>query len=592
MFKFKLRHDALLLSVVAVALLLVVVFQTVGGCVFQTCSEWASFRTPHLITTWLFFGWCIIAGTLIHFAQNANWGLYTIVSVGRYRLSRLRALVFFLLFALHFVVVAYWWDLVWQRRVDAAIAKAKGVGASGHAHRRDGSDHGRDPVIHIPLTWQIVCSQLFRVMGHPPAIQLALTLLPVSRNSILGTFLKMDYDDTLEFHRWSGIWTLAFSLAHGFGHELPSAVNNGSVKHFAGKIFNIGKPGLDVYRNWVVQTGYWSTFIFIHIIIMALPWIRRKNYTWFYINHFLAWIAIILSIIHASAMLYLALPSLLLYVMDSVVRLRRRSALSTVTKVVVEPCGYIRMDIEGFSQVCGPAQWVNIRIPGLGKIMYHPFTIAAERRSETEGAIIVHAPDVKIKNVDPPTPANSISLLIKPSGKVTRFSTQIVSHWDTLRKQDHEDPHPMVLHVEGPFGVFPPSFLNADKFVIVAGGSGMSGALSLAVAVLDAGRQQAVHLLWTSREVLIEETSLYKDLLNHPNSGYLYAQTITTGGPSPSPRVSLSTYFAAIHSGVPCGSASIYGCGPASLAIDIQKEAEVMLRSGWKVDCYNRGYER
>ncbi|KAJ3039104.1 ferric/cupric-chelate reductase [Rhizophlyctis rosea] len=509
----KAKQEVVLVSVVAASLVIVIIFQTVGGCFFQACSEWASFRTPHLITTWFFFGWCILAGFLIHFAQNANWGLRTVFSVGRYRMSRLRALVFSLLLLLHVVVIAYWWDLNWKRRVAAAIQAAKG-GSAGHNHRRaDGHDHsahGADPVVHIPLTWQVVCSQLFRVMGHPPAIQLALTLLPVSRNSILAAFLRMDYDDTLEFHRWSGIWTLAFTLAHGFGHELPSAVANNSFLWYAKRFFNIGKPGLDLYRSWLLQTGYWSTLLFIHIIFHALPWFRRRNYTWFYINHFLAWGAIILSIIHASPMLYLALPSILLYVLDAVVRLRRRAAPSVVRNVIVEPCGYIRMDIEGWNHICGPAQWVNIRIPGLGKVMYHPFTVAGIHHASKDSAMGTHVGNVELKTVEAPKPANSISLFIKPSGKITRFTNSIVGHWQALRKIDHENLTPMVVHVDGPFGVFPPSYFDADTFIIVAGGSGISGALGIASAVLDAGRHQKVHLLWTSREVGIEETSLYK----------------------------------------------------------------------------------
>ncbi|TPX55161.1 hypothetical protein PhCBS80983_g05556 [Powellomyces hirtus] len=603
------------LSIVAVALLRQIQSYK---CWSQTCTERAKYAYENLVTVWTFYAWLAVTTGAVYFAQRWEWGSITVFKIGNYRISRLRLLAILAPLLLQVLIFAYWWDAANRMRYAAKVAElANPSPAGGHHHRRHAAEHGQGSsssngtmtgadIMHIdiPFTFDIFCSNMFRAAAHPVAVQLALTLLPVSRQGILSSLLKIDYDTSLEFHRWSGTLVVIFGLLHGSGHELPGYIKKG----FVAQLENRFKPA-ENYRGAVVLTGYVTVFVFLWVGLNSFPRLRRANFSWFYINHLLAWVAIAMSFIHASPMLYLALPAVLFYMVDAAVRVYNRSNTCHITSVKLEECGYLRVEIAGWNVPYQPGQWISLKIPALSKTMWHPFTIASSygpSASSTDPVIpvqVIHDEYLVTdknggakkttykKSRDIIFGSDTITLVIKPTAREGRWTSSLLRLWE--RSRDNEGFCPIKVFIDGPHGTFPPRFLSSPHIITIAGGSGIPGALSIANHVLDSNTSQSVDFVWTAREAGAERLSSLQDLQRH-NILQTAGHHSCSFNLSADGRLDINDKMRRmLERFSDADSVSVYTCGPTSLT-DAVVDAVNVCRKGrrGRIMVHTEGYER
>ncbi|KAI8820295.1 uncharacterized protein EV422DRAFT_507001 [Fimicolochytrium jonesii] len=514
-------------------------------CMSQACSERDDdYAYQNLVTVYAFYGFSLFLGIAVYAAQHRRsrqWAAVTAFKIGRCRVSRMRIFVWTAVIVFQVLVFAYWWDAANKVRVEQMRERMAKGGAATGGHRRR-AEMAHDTEIHIPFTFDIFCSNMFRASAHPLAIQLALALLPISRRGILSSLLNIDYDDSLQFHRWSGAASVLFAFLHGAAHEAPGFRNRG----FVGQMQARFKPAA-TYRNGISLIGFIAALIFLWVGLNAIPYIRRNNYTWFYLNHMLAFVGIGLAFLHASPMFYLSLPALAVYVFDLATRLySRHRDTCHIIDVRKEDCGYLRVDIAGWEGVYTPGQWVSVKIPELSHFMWHPFTIASAPAQKRIGYVgpdiddngrdapvtVYHDDEVPrgeekkakyrrgesqetvLRNTSDAVPvSNVITLIIKPTNKQGRWTSSLIKLWE--KRKGEEGHSPIKILVDGPHGNLPLGFLESPHIVAIAGGSGIPGALSIANHVLSASNphlDQSVDFVWTAREEFAGKLSAFAEL--------------------------------------------------------------------------------
>lgn len=91
-------------------------------------------------------------------------------------------------------------------------------------------------------------------------------------------------------------------------------------------LFDVDNPYLEAERlsYWqaaLLGSGLAGTILLTVLIITSLPSIRLKKYNTFYFTHFLFIPFLFLVCVHASTDFYLALPGLLTWIVDGILRL-------------------------------------------------------------------------------------------------------------------------------------------------------------------------------------------------------------------------------------------------------------------------------
>ncbi|KAJ3056980.1 ferric/cupric-chelate reductase [Rhizophlyctis rosea] len=185
-----------------------------------------------------------------------------------------------------------------------------------------------------------------------------------------------------------------------------------------------------------------------------------------------------------------------------------------------------------------------------------------------------------------------LTLIIKPQGAKS-WTGSLLKAWN--KKQDLERPKNLKVYIDGPHGHVPPNFMKSDHLVAIVGGSGIPGALSMAMCALDQDIGQSVDLLWTARESNAPTLSAFQELQSHPNApGMLTTTTVITGGPHPASRIPPVDFLASLeHKFKPNGTISVYVCGPQSLNNDVQAAALALgKKRGVEVRLRIEGYHR
>lgn len=247
-----------------------------------------------------------------------------------------------------------------------------------------------------------------------------------------------------------------------------------------------------------LPTGMLGFLLMVAIIITSLPALRRKSYNTFYYVHVICsfWAFVALSV-HASTDFYFLLPGLVLWIVDWGWRLFRGTSGGLGKKVIgaLENAGggWYRISlpaslksveesgtVEKAATVTHPVQSYNLVFPEISKIQNHALT-AAKVGSEAEGPVF---------------------LLQRAQGKVSK---KLEKEWTwTLGAIVPElgNRREVEIRVEGPYYPSDVGFAVASKIICIVGGTGISGAYSLALWWLkhrfrDAGAD--FRLVWTTR---------------------------------------------------------------------------------------------
>lgn len=247
-----------------------------------------------------------------------------------------------------------------------------------------------------------------------------------------------------------------------------------------------------------LPTGMFGFLLMVLIIITSLPVLRRKSYNVFYYVHVISsfWVFVALSV-HASTDFYFLLPGLVLWIVDWGWRLFRGTG-GGLGKTVV---GTLENAGQGWYRICLPAsskaiddsgsaekeaafthpvQSYNLVFPEISKIQNHAFT-AAKVGSDAQGPIFLFQ--------------RAQGKLPKKLEKEWTWKVGAVVPKVGNRKE-------VEVRVEGPYYPSDVGFAAASKVICIVGGTGLTGAYSLALWWLKTRSQDAeaeFQLVWTVR---------------------------------------------------------------------------------------------
>ncbi|KAJ3313136.1 ferric/cupric-chelate reductase [Blyttiomyces sp. JEL0837] len=399
----------------------------------------------------------------------------------------------------------------------------------------------------------------YRAVGMTSAVQMGLTMFPISRGNIISEILQVTFDDALSFHRTSAALAIFIGLLHFILYIISSFQNGGFTelnKHnFLMRFFLDGiPPEKRTYPLYMSIIGLMSLALFLWVAINSWSYIRRRWYMWFYFNHFVVVGAVVLGSLHASPVFYSFVPGIILYTVDGFTRLFQGSMKYNIRTITREPNGFLRLEISDFSRTFYPGQWISINIPKISRAQYHPFTIVNAHRHWFYNS--EHQPT----NDDEVHP---LILLIKPSYRNGSWSNKLVDmidngiepkprfgvvnlkddHINNLKdsygnafgtsngngtnKRNgylHDEYHStkstttitnIPCRIQGPFGNLPTKFFNTNNILILVGGSGISAGIAITKAGLMMQMSSHVNMkmVWSTNESRSEEMSDWISLI-------------------------------------------------------------------------------
>ncbi|KAI9148388.1 ferric reductase [Paramyrothecium foliicola] len=433
-----------------------------------------------------------------------------------------------------------------------------------------------------PLNWASAKFQLTvtGVAGHYADILLGLLLIPVSRNSLIAQAFSVHQSTLLYAHKIISYLFSTSVIVHGVAYILYDTDTSSDGDKARDEAFATGNPAMTLAESkqrssWFTQTTYVGIAavlpVFV-ILITSIPWIRRRHYNLFYFSHVILGILILVgSCIHASTNFYLLLPGLLLWIADWIRRLffGEANGLVRKTPAVLENAdnGWLKISLLPTKVItCQPLLYYYLNFPSISKFQNHAFT-AAVHHSANGGPVF----------------------LVRPTGG--KAQEELKKEW-TWRLWALV-PEPMAslrldVRVEGPYPVSDTSFKTASQIVCIVGGTGLTGALSLAHWWLRTRPANSrLDLLWTvrRRESTKVEEWVQLDKIAKTFSNLTVTTHISSESGRLDPKLALRNALSLGQSVniAPQSRGWVYSSGPATLlsatecaCVQMQKE----IRSG------------
>ncbi|KAK4580038.1 hypothetical protein LTR86_000240 [Recurvomyces mirabilis] len=448
------------------------------------------------------------------------------------------------------------------------------------------------------------------IIGHHVDILLGLTLIPVGRNSLLVRVFGLSYGTLLYTHKLLAYVTIVGVAAHAIAYfnfwAAWAAEPYGSPRRAA---VDVNNPTLSIAETnargpWskaVLGTGLASFLAMIIVLITALPVIRRRAYNIFYYAHIVFGVVIMVgACCHASTNFYFLLPGVLLWVIDWSWRLfNGDSGLAKEVTATISSAsgGWCRIAIPSTPHLSHnesgsdseaeleklpavqPLQTYYISIPSISKLENHAFTAAKVASNGSDTVLLFQK-----------TPTSAIKRNDKAQNRewTWKLSRMIEEVMPKTRR------HEIKVRVEGPYMPVTKGYETADKVVCVVGGTGLTGAYSLARWWYQhRSSEPTAHftLIWTARARgsfdLEEWTELIEMCASSPNMSLQAHCTAESG------RLDISTELRKIfardaekEANIEA-SAWVYASGPSGLltaasdaCVDLEAELRVSKKAG------------
>ncbi|KAH7009741.1 ferric reductase like transmembrane component-domain-containing protein [Ilyonectria destructans] len=441
-----------------------------------------------------------------------------------------------------------------------------------------------------PLDWTYakITLTITGVTGHYADILLGLLIIPVSRNSLMGRVFELHHSTLLYAHKLVAYLFLLAGLAHGGAYAAYALDPSSEGSHEKEEAFTTGNPAMTLAESekrstWYTYTTYTGAAAIVFMIIItltALPYIRRRFYNVFYYCHIVTSICIFAAAsIHASTDFYLLLPGLFLWIVDWGLRLFGGDAQGLHSSLVATGedagNGWYRISLPTMSKTASdehsdlaaietavplgsPLAYYYLIVPTISRLQNHAFT-AAIPGSAGSGPVFLFQ-RAQRKNGK----ALEKEWTWKLAAKLSGFGRETG----------------LKVRVEGPYQPRDIRFKTASHIICVVGGTGITGACSLAFWWLKARSMDTntmFTLIWTVRNrdmVNIKEWHELGDIARSTSNLKIMAHISSEDGrlnPSVHIRQHLGlTEKAAGLSGTEVGqgagnSAWVYSSGPDSL---------------------------
>jgi predicted ferric reductase len=209
-----------------------------------------------------------------------------------------------------------------------------------------------------------------RTLGQVSSLALALTLYPVTRNSVWSSVFAVPYDRAVRFHRALGVLAWLTITAHmlcwwiKWGQQRILWYNWTHPSGVALADTDRASSNQEHFDNFSVFLVEISWFLLTAMVVVAL-FFRRHRYELFLYTHHVA-IGLVLTVfIHAWSFWYFALPPALLWISDRMLRLHRTTRVPARVQRGGETCGQITRIVFPSAfvphAVAGQFVWIQVR---------------------------------------------------------------------------------------------------------------------------------------------------------------------------------------------------------------------------------------
>ena len=199
------------------------------------------------------------------------------------------------------------------------------------------------------------------------SINIGFTLLPINRNSLWITYLKLSYNKLIIFHKLISILT--------------------SVSVIIKILYIIFKNNfIFLFSDLSTIMGTICSLTIILTIILATPLIRQKSFELFYYSHKIFIIIIIITMsLHYIECLYIILPSIILYFGDIYLRLVNiiQPIYSTIDSINFSDTTtyiFITLNVNKTLNI-KPGSYFFICCNNISNLQWHPFTLISKSKN-------------------------------------------------------------------------------------------------------------------------------------------------------------------------------------------------------------------
>jgi len=296
----------------------------------------------------------------------------------------------------------------------------------------------------------------------------ALILIPVMRRLLtrirqVHACRVLPVDDALAFHRLVGHTMFGLALVHSGAH-----------------LANYQAHGFGwtdrLSRVPAAQSG--SLLLVVFALMWGFSFLRRsRNFELFYFTHwlYLVWFALLLW--HGPVFYLWATVPLAGYVVDWVLRRSSSAEATQIVELAPLASGVTRVELARppvFTHQAG--DYAFLRIPGLAKHEWHPFTISSAPQREC------------------------ITMHVRSAGNFTRALRALAE-----KRQRDGATDPVPAYLDGPYGAPSSHIFEAKNVVLIGAGIGVTPFASVLESLVMRARDgeahpKRVHFFWLNRE--------------------------------------------------------------------------------------------
>lgn len=408
-----------------------------------------------------------------------------------------------------------------------------------------------------------------------------LALLLAPRANLFSLLLRIPSNVLLVYHRLIGMATVAHATAH-FGFNIMHYISTEQLE--------------DSLANARIRIGIMAWLSLAIIFLTALPIVRRKGFEIFYYSHFLFFVFMVGALIHTTNGPEFLLPGFSLWVVDRIFRLYQSFQKVEIQEITHYKGQVTKFAVKGVT-VRHPGQVVWVRLSAVSLLNWHPFTVMRS----------------------PGNTSDLATFAVRGLGGYTekaQYLTTEKGHATTSTENAHALESGLTVRINGPFGVGRLNWKSFPVVALVAGGIGITPAISILSHITTSRaalsehatgftqQQIDIYLIWVVKR--LDHTAWFKDELGRlaelsaqPNvkvnlkvsifstertkAENLMSQEMTVGGhisePMPTSwvvrheRPDFSEFFRDLrnlHSGCDIG---VSLCGPKSLMRQARKAA-------------------
>jgi predicted ferric reductase/Ca2+-binding EF-hand superfamily protein len=361
-----------------------------------------------------------------------------------------------------------------------------------------------------------------RALGYCLDLDGALILVPVMRRllawlraSWVGR--RMPVDDAVDFHRLIGQTMFALGVAHAAAFTIAYAAGHSR------------SPLASLLLTSRGLTGGLLLGVFAIMWLFSQSPIRRSSrFELFYFTHLLYVVWFGLAIAHAPRFAIFAGAPLVGFLIERVLRLRKRGVRSPVTQAEPLRSGVTKLVVQkppGFTFSAG--DYVYLRVPAIARHEWHPFTISSA-----------------------------------PEAAALGFHIRTLGNWTSaLRRRVDEDAarghgEPLEAYVDGPYGS-PSAHIFESRFAVFIGaGIGVTPFASVLESLVQKetngrkSRLERAHFFWLNRDQTSFEwfAALLRELEKADHQSILDIHLCMTGGRTGATALGLELAREIMHS--------------------------------------------